>query len=86
MPDETDETNPFAELLDGQWRVGSWRGFEMLTCAICKWDTLEGLTTAQAYKAHCSRCAPPAPYLPSGILVADSFGREVGADEEKGQG
>jgi len=67
------------ELIDEQWRLGHWRGFEMLTCTICRWDTLDGLEAARAKKASCLRCAPPSP-PPSGVLVADARGRERTAD------
>lgn len=64
------------ELLDGQWRPGSWRGFEMFTCTICQWDTLDGIEAARMHKAGCPRCAPPPPPArpATGLLVADKWG------------
>jgi hypothetical protein len=80
MPEEAPfasaQVAPEVELLiEEQWRPGNWRGFEMLTCVICQWDTLEGIEAARAKKAGCPRCAPPPPPAPpSEVIVADKWG------------
>ncbi|MCL5995495.1 MAG: hypothetical protein M1546_05490 [Chloroflexi bacterium] len=82
MGDETISTASEAvpdELIEGQWRKGTWNGIEMLSCVRCQWDTLEGIEAARARKAGCPHCRPPEPPAPASssiVLVADRWGNE----------
>ncbi len=61
---------------DDQWLKGEWRGLEKWTCAICQWDTLNGLDVARKYELTCPRCHPPImAQQPSPVLVADKHGK-----------
>lgn len=76
------EPNPYAEpeLVEEQWKVGMWKGFERLECVLCGWDTLDGIEAARARKAECPRCGPTPARPPSPVLIADKSGREKPAD------
>ncbi len=67
-----------SDLMDGQWAQFEWQGLPGVRCAICEWDTLEGLEAARAHRQRCPRCAPPPePVRVATIPVADRWGNVV---------
>src|SRR3972149_7278154 len=69
------------EVSEGQWQVGSWKGFEMHTCINCRWSTLDGLAVALDYKARCQQCNPRPLPAKSLILLADRRGHPITPDK-----
>ena len=76
IPDSGNKPAPV--LIDGQWLPGMWGEYPTITCAMCKWDTLEGIEAAREYKQNCPRCHPPEvrPEPPI-VFVADRYGNPI---------
>lgn len=71
------------ELIDGQWRQGTWQDLPMLTCQHCGWDTLEGIGVAREHARTCQRCHPVMPTPPPPLVQAyDRWGNPIDVRRE----
>lgn len=63
------------EPAETRWTVGMWSTFSQWRCALCPFDTLDGLAAIEAH--WLAEHAPPVPPPVEKIQIYDRFGNPV---------